>query len=283
MDRSGGVGRERGSDDRVARLVEYGKVLEGLARHASVHAAGVVIAPGPLQEYVPVCTQSSRGSGANGDEDTIVTQWDMNALEQAGMLKMDFLGLKTLTVIHDAVKWIERRHGALRHPVSGATYATIMDLTLDDPSQFDGIDDRVRHDRHRRGRAAVESDGGEAVSGDGLAAGEAHLECGRLAEHFERAPRVGVIGARIVDVKLPRSFASMGVLVGRIIAAEGYTFVGSLVDDPDLPVDDDIRPRIQPGRDMPAREYIGYLREREAIKREFADANAFHGYHAAGE
>jgi DNA polymerase III subunit alpha len=79
-------------------------VLEGLSRHASVHAAGVVIAPGPLHEYVPVCTQSTRGSGGDGDESVIVTQWDMNALEQAGMLKMDFLGLKTLTVINDAVQ-----------------------------------------------------------------------------------------------------------------------------------------------------------------------------------
>jgi aspartyl-tRNA(Asn)/glutamyl-tRNA(Gln) amidotransferase subunit A len=86
------------------------------------------------------------------------------------------------------------------------------------------------------------------------------------------------LGARIVDVKLPRSFASMGVLVGRIISAEGYTFVGALVDDRGLPVDDDVRPRIQPGRDMPAKEYIGYLREREAIKREFADA--LEGTHA---
>ncbi|HUE77366.1 MAG TPA: DNA polymerase III subunit alpha, partial [Longimicrobiales bacterium] len=125
------------SDDRIARLVEYAKVLEGLSRHASVHAAGVVIAPGPLQEYVPVCTQSSRGSGANGDEDTIVTQWDMNALEQAGMLKMDFLGLKTLTVIHDAVEAVRARHGVLRHPVTGEEYARIEDVPLDDPDAYE--------------------------------------------------------------------------------------------------------------------------------------------------
>ncbi|HSH44350.1 MAG TPA: DNA polymerase III subunit alpha [Longimicrobiales bacterium] len=126
------------SDARIARLVEYAQVLEGLSRHASVHAAGVVIAPGPLQEYVPVCVQSGgRGSGANGDEDTIVTQWDMNALEQAGMLKMDFLGLKTLTVIHDAVEAVRARHGALRHPVSGEEYERVEDVPRDDPAVYE--------------------------------------------------------------------------------------------------------------------------------------------------
>jgi DNA polymerase III subunit alpha len=125
-------------DPRVAQLVEYAKVLEGLSRHASVHAAGVVIAPGPLHEYVPVCTQSTRGSGGGGDDETvIVTQWDMNALEQAGMLKMDFLGLKTLTVIHDAVEAIRARHGTLRHPVTGASYERMEAVPLDDPLVYD--------------------------------------------------------------------------------------------------------------------------------------------------
>jgi DNA polymerase-3 subunit alpha len=127
------------SDERVRQLLDYAQVLEGLARHASVHAAGIVIAPGPLQEYVPVCTQTTRGSGSseNSDENVLVTQWDMNALEQAGMLKMDFLGLKTLTVIHDAVMWIRRRHGALRHPESGVEYADIMAIPLDEPAVYD--------------------------------------------------------------------------------------------------------------------------------------------------
>ena len=122
-------------DPRVQQLVEYAKVLEGLSRHASVHAAGIVIAPGPLHEYVPVCTQSTRGAGAdtNGDDAVLVTQWDMNALEEAGMLKMDFLGLKTLTVIHDAVAWVRKRHGALRHPATQQEYASIEDVPLDDP------------------------------------------------------------------------------------------------------------------------------------------------------
>lgn len=125
------------SDPRVRQLIEYAQVLEGLSRHASVHAAGIVIAPGPLDEYVPVCTQPAKAGLENGEENVIVTQWDMVALEQSGMLKMDFLGLKTLTVIEDAVGWVRRRHGALRHPATGATYERIQDVPLDDASVYE--------------------------------------------------------------------------------------------------------------------------------------------------
>ena len=92
-------------DPQVRKLLNYATRIEGLARHSSVHAAGVVIAPGPLDGYVPVCADSRNG------DDTVITQFDMNALEKAGMLKMDFLGLRTLTVIHDAMEAIEARHG----------------------------------------------------------------------------------------------------------------------------------------------------------------------------
>ncbi|HEX2780050.1 MAG TPA: DNA polymerase III subunit alpha, partial [Gemmatimonadaceae bacterium] len=99
------------TDERYHQLLDYAKALEGLSRHTGVHAAGVVIAPGPLDDYVPVCTQSSKGAGAGDDESVVVTQYDMNALEKAGMLKMDFLGLTTLTVLTDALASIERRTG----------------------------------------------------------------------------------------------------------------------------------------------------------------------------
>ncbi|MHB1223054.1 MAG: DNA polymerase III subunit alpha [Gemmatimonadaceae bacterium] len=100
-------------EPRYRQLLDYASALEGLSRHTGVHAAGVVIAPGPLDDYVPICTQSSKGAGASaGSEDAIVvTQYDMTSLEKAGMLKMDFLGLTTLTVLSDAVKAIEERHG----------------------------------------------------------------------------------------------------------------------------------------------------------------------------
>src|SRR5689334_13652310 len=102
------------SDERYRQLLDYAISLEGLSRHAGVHAAGVVIAPGPLDDYVPICTQSSKGAGSgNGNEETVVvTQYDMNALERAGMLKIDFLGLTTLTVISDTLRSIQERTGS---------------------------------------------------------------------------------------------------------------------------------------------------------------------------
>jgi DNA polymerase III subunit alpha len=111
------------------RLVNLSSRIEGISRHMSVHAAGVVIAPGPLREYVPVCTAPTKGSGAaaNG-EDSIITQYEMGALEKVGMLKMDMLGLKTLTVIHDAVNMIAERHG---------TRLDMDALPFDDPKVYE--------------------------------------------------------------------------------------------------------------------------------------------------
>ena len=99
------------NDERYRQLLDYAMALEGLSRHTGVHAAGVVIAPGPLDDYVPVCTQASKGAGAGSDESVVVTQYDMGALERAGMLKMDFLGLTTLTVIKDALDAVEQTTG----------------------------------------------------------------------------------------------------------------------------------------------------------------------------
>ncbi|HXV17720.1 MAG TPA: DNA polymerase III subunit alpha, partial [Gemmatimonadaceae bacterium] len=98
-------------DERYRQLLDFAIALEGLSRHAGVHAAGVVIAPGPLDEYVPVCTQGSKGAGAGSEESIVVTQYDMNSLEKAGMLKMDFLGLTTLTIIKDTLASIRTRTG----------------------------------------------------------------------------------------------------------------------------------------------------------------------------
>jgi DNA polymerase III subunit alpha len=116
-------------DERYKQLLDYATALEGLSRHAGVHAAGIVIAPGPLDQYVPICTQSSKGAGGNGnsDEPVVVTQYDMTCLEKAGMLKMDFLGLTTLTVIHDALGHIEARTG--KRP-------DLASLPLDDPDTY---------------------------------------------------------------------------------------------------------------------------------------------------
>ena len=83
-------------------LIEYSKVLEGCHRHASTHAAGVVIAPGPLRNYVSLFQ--------NPSNQEITTQADMNALEELGLLKMDFLGLRNLTVIKKTIDLIQERH-----------------------------------------------------------------------------------------------------------------------------------------------------------------------------
>ena len=122
---------------RYQQLFDYSMKLEGLSRHSSVHAAGVVIAPGPLDDYVPVCIQTGK-SASNGDasEAMYVTQYDMNCLEDAGMLKMDFLGLKTLTVIHDAVEAVRERLGDLKHPETGDVYGSMDDVPLDDPAVY---------------------------------------------------------------------------------------------------------------------------------------------------
>ncbi len=110
------------------RLVKLSSRIEGISRHMSVHAAGVVIAPGPLSEYVPVCTAPTRGAGAAAEGESIITQYEMGALEKVGMLKMDLLGLKTLTVIHDAVNMIGERHG---------TRPDMETLTFDDPKVYE--------------------------------------------------------------------------------------------------------------------------------------------------
>src|SRR5919199_216165 len=112
------------TDERYRQLLDYAMALEGLSRHTGVHAAGVVIAPGPVHDYVPICTQPSKGAGSGDDETVVVTQYDMTALEKAGMLKIDFLGLTTLTVIHDALELIERRTG---------TRPDLDAIPLDDP------------------------------------------------------------------------------------------------------------------------------------------------------
>ena len=87
--------------EEVRRLVDYGKVLEGLVRHSSTHAAGVVISAAPVDDYVPM--QYSK-------EGYLTTQYDKDLVEELGLLKMDFLGLRTLTVIGDAVKMINRNY-----------------------------------------------------------------------------------------------------------------------------------------------------------------------------
>ncbi|NDE14545.1 DNA polymerase III subunit alpha [bacterium] len=91
------LAEEAGRDDAVAGLLEMVGALEGLARHTSVHAAGIVMSDGPMIDYVPVYTT---------EVDGLITQFEMKMAEKVGLVKFDFLGLKTLTVIDRAVKLI---------------------------------------------------------------------------------------------------------------------------------------------------------------------------------
>ena len=89
------------SDSTVKKLIDMAKSLEGLPRHASTHAAGVVISKEPISTYVPL----------QKNDEIVTTQFPMGTLEELGLLKMDFLGLRTLTVIRDAVDMINRYRG----------------------------------------------------------------------------------------------------------------------------------------------------------------------------
>jgi len=93
---------EKAKNPDIARVIDYAMVLEGLARHASTHAAGVVIAPAPLTKFVPLY---------RSNKDEITTQYDMRWIEEIGLVKMDFLGLRTLTVIEDTLAEIKRNRG----------------------------------------------------------------------------------------------------------------------------------------------------------------------------
>ena len=105
-------------DEIHRQLVDYSQVLEGLARHASTHAAGVVITPTELTDYTPLYKST---------EGDVTTQYDMRCLEDIGVLKMDFLGLRTLTVIHKTVKSLEK----------GGVKLEINNISLEDEETYE--------------------------------------------------------------------------------------------------------------------------------------------------
>jgi len=106
LEMSGELREAIASDERVKVLVETARALEGLPRHSSTHAAGVVISEVPVYEHVPLQL----------NDEVVTTQFPMGTLEQLGLLKMDFLGLRNLTVIRDAVDMIESNHGVTIKP-----------------------------------------------------------------------------------------------------------------------------------------------------------------------
>lgn len=109
------------ADEVTKNLIDMSMRLEGLPRHTSIHAAGVVIGSEPLDEFVPL----SRGA-----DNVITTQFTMTTIEELGLLKMDFLGLRTLTVIQDAVRMVEKKNG---QPLD------INAIDYDDPEVYEMI------------------------------------------------------------------------------------------------------------------------------------------------
>lgn len=110
--------REAMKEDDIRELLTVAKTLEGLSRHKSTHAAGVVISPGPMVEFLPLCI---------GQNKEVLTQYDMKYTEKTGLIKFDFLGLKTLTVIDRALRLIKQDIG---------TEIQLNTIPLDDPKTY---------------------------------------------------------------------------------------------------------------------------------------------------
>ncbi len=105
-------------DEEIKRLYTLARSLEGITRHASTHAAGIVISKEPLMNYLPLQRTS---------EDFVMTQFPMKAVEEIGLLKMDFLGLRNLTILQEAVRRIEEKHGFK---------LDLQNLALEDPQTY---------------------------------------------------------------------------------------------------------------------------------------------------
>ena len=146
------------SDPDARRIVDIAQGLEGIVRNNSIHAAAVVIADRPLQEIVPLQLAEDRGAGngngnGNGKPERAyktVTQYSMGPIEEIGLLKMDFLGLRNLDVIEDAVEIIERSRGE---------EIDIKDIPLDDPKTYEML---ARGDVDRRLPVRVRGHAGRA-------------------------------------------------------------------------------------------------------------------------
>jgi DNA polymerase-3 subunit alpha len=121
--------KEYDTDPQVRQLIDIARKLEGTNRQTGIHAAGVVIANGPLTDYVPVHRAVRKGedAGSRGSEPVVATQWVMGDLEKVGLLKMDFLGLRTLTLLENAVRLIKKTRGET---------IDLYKLPLDDPETY---------------------------------------------------------------------------------------------------------------------------------------------------
>ena len=106
-------------DDDARQVIDLAKRIEGCVRHTGVHAAGVVISPTPLTDWTPLQTDPKTGK--------LITQFDMHAVEDAGLLKFDFLGIKNLAILADAIERVRESRGI---------YIDIENIPMDDAKTF---------------------------------------------------------------------------------------------------------------------------------------------------
>jgi len=197
---------EAARDPEVQQIIDVGSRLEGLTRHASVHAAGVVITPRPLDELVPLCKLKE------GDDEAITTQWDKDVVESLGLLKMDFLGLRTLTVIDDAVKIVRQQGIDLDLDAVALDDAAVFELFCD--GRTNGIfqfESRGMKDLLRRARPSKFED---------LAAFNAlyrpgALSVGMVEEYIQRK-----LGRKKVSYVLPETRSILEETYGVIVYQE---------------------------------------------------------------
>src|SRR5438132_2802316 len=114
-------------DPAFERLLRNARKLEGLVRHASTHAAGSVITPEPLQRYVPLQASITRGEKDGQEKRAVMTQYEMNAVQKIGLLKMDFLGLRNLSIIKDTIRNLQLTRGLA---------LDLAKIPWDDPATF---------------------------------------------------------------------------------------------------------------------------------------------------
>ncbi len=116
-------------EDDIRRIIDMARKIEGCARHISVHAAGVVIAPGPLVQYTPLqLDPKGEADSSKSGRIKVITQFDMYAIEEAGLLKLDFLGIRNLAILADAVARVKKIEG---------TTVDIENVALDDKKTFE--------------------------------------------------------------------------------------------------------------------------------------------------
>ena len=114
------------NEDEVKQLLALAQQLEGITRNVGMHAGGVLIAPGKLTDFCPLYTQDSKDQ----DSHTVISQFDKDDVEAIGLVKFDFLGLTTLTILAAAERWIRALHAERMH-------WNIGEIVLDDPAPFD--------------------------------------------------------------------------------------------------------------------------------------------------